>query len=63
MNVALSPVTTGYLKIAVLHISSHYIETKIRILYMHGLDRVVEEIAGCEITMKILKTHKVIIKA
>lgn len=25
---------------------------------MHGLDRVVEEIAGCEITMKILKTHK-----
>lgn len=51
MDVILSPVTLYRLsKFVVLHISSYYIE--IIILYIHNLNKLVEEIGGHEITLK-----------
>lgn len=51
MNVTPAPVTLYRLsKFAVLHISNHYIETKMIILYLHDLDKVVEEMTGCKLT-------------
>lgn len=47
----------------VLHISNHYVETKIIILHMHSLGKAVEEIGLCETTFQILKTQKALTTA
>ena len=64
MNVVVSPVTlytTSKFPVSCT-LLIHYTETQVTILYC-TVDKVVEEIGVCEVTLKILKTRKAIITA